>query len=122
MPFLLILETPRDAQVPADAKSSKLYYLLLRAPALASLRPVAAIGDRGKPRRRATGKTRRLQHGRDRRERAQAGLRSRTQALHLHRRARTAARVDPQLRDERARATRGGVGGDDVPRLGLPPH
>ena len=44
------------------------------------------------------------------------------QALHLHRRARTAARVDPQLRDQRARAARRGMGGDDVPRLGLPAH
>ena len=45
---------------------------------------------------------------------------SAAQALHLHRRARTAARVDHELRDQRARAARGRVGGDDVPGLGLP--
>ena len=34
----------------------------------------------------------------------------------------SAARVDPQLRDQGARAPRRGVGGDDLPRLGLHAH
>ena len=45
-----------------------------------------------------------------------------TQALHLHRRARAAARVDPPFATEGAGAPRRGVGGDDVPRLGVPAH
>ena len=46
----------------------------------------------------------------------QARLRRQAQALHLHRRARAAARVDPRLRRHGVRPPRRRVGGDDVPR------
>ena len=60
-------------------------------------------------------------HG-HRRHAAEAGPRRQPQALHLHRGARPAAGVDPRVRDEGARAARRGVGGDDVPRLGVHAH
>ena len=62
----------------------------------------------------------RFRHGRHRCPEARP--RRLAQALHLHRRARPAPRVDPQLRRQGAAPARGGVGGDHVPRLGLPAH
>ena len=61
-----------------------------------------------------------FRHGRHRIRPAQARPRVAPQALHLQRRPRPAARVDPRVRGQGARAARGGVGGDDVPRLGVP--
>ena len=55
----------------------------------------------------------------DSRRRPQARPRGPAQALHLHRGARPATRIGPPLRREGARPARGGVGGDDVPELGL---
>ena len=60
-------------------------------------------------------------HG-HRRRAPQAGPRRPPQALHLHRGAPSAPRVDPLVRDQGARSARGGVGGDDLPRLGLRAH
>ena len=60
-------------------------------------------------------------HGHRRRP-AEARPRRQPQALHLHGGARPAARVDPGVRDQGARAARRGVGGDDLPRLGVLAH
>ena len=63
---------------------------------------------------------RRHGHRHLRERRPQARLRRQAQALHLHRRARAAAGVDPRVRDAGVRPPRRRVGGDDLPRRGLP--
>ena len=56
------------------------------------------------------------------RNRAPPGPHRPPQALHLHRGARPAARVDRQLRHQGAGAARRALGGGDLRRLGLPAH